>query len=628
MKSTGPAAFIGLIVIGLLGFVSEAFAYWASPGMDWESYPRVLYGPGEEEAIRTRLEREPYLTLYRRVYDIANRAYTLDDHAIGAEQSKGNIAKAAAFVYAMNRKPAESEGTWSVVEMAGEERAEYGARTEELLHAMWTHSRMENFFSAGLDIHTAEELTLWATAYDTLKGAGYPFADEAGAIANVVALASDFFGDYTYRHKSQMAAYNENHMSKSASALGLAAIALNGYPGYLPEEDPEGFAKPENWIDFAVNKTDFIVLDALVSREGSFSEAAVYYGYTAVNHLPFMRALHRYAGPEGWTVNGFAYGDLLMREENRRIHDWLVRIRLPDGAFPPFDDCTPKGQYAFGAVGDLPNGGLYRWAWEHQPTYAFAGGSVDLSIETIVAYDDAVEAVPPDALGWPPNQFLIDGGQAVFRSSWGPEAVYMLVAAEHGKAAGWALRRDGEPIDGAGGHDHNDPCALHLYAYGQPLLLDAGYLGWDNHNKVNNPKNHNLLLVDGKGPSKPELIVPTLVTDENGDIVVKEGEEGGWVPGPDGEAFLNDFFDMDGLAYARIDTHYGDEAPATAISRHALFVRGRYFIVFDEAHGEDGAAHDFTIQWQGNGGGLEGFAQRPAQYGNAHRHRHFNRLPV
>ena len=602
------------LALSLLLAASPAWAHWSRGAMDWESVPRVLYGPGEEGAVRAKLESgEPYLTLYRRVLDVAAWSCDLEDHSVGAEQRKANVAKAAAFVYAMDRRVVQTgRGFEAAPFETPAEREVYGALAEEMLLHMYTLSRFNGGLTSSIkDIHTAQELSLYATAYDILKGAEYSFADEARVVTNLVDLAADFYKDYVHDMLGLAGSLNENHQSKSAAALGVAAIALNSYDGYLPEEDPQGYRKPENWIDFAVRRTDFIVLDALVSREGSYSEGAVYYAYTAINHLPFFRAMHRYVGARGWAVDGFEHGDLLLRPENLLVQDWLVRIRQPDGTFPPFDDCTPRGQYYFGMLTDLPHGGLYRWAWDRQPSYACASGSIRQEPDTIVIFDGSVAPVAPEDLGWSPNQFLYDGGQAIFRSSWEPDAIYMIVMAEHGKAAGWALRRDGEMIDGAAGHDHNDPCAIHMVAYGQPLLLDAGYLGWENHSKVNNARNHNLILVDGEGPQKTRLKVPEVIVDENGNIIIKEGEEGGHIPGADGEAYLNDWFEAEGLVYARVDTRYFREEEETRfvpteLARHVLFVHGRYFIVYDEVHPEDGEPHEITVLWHGNGGGGSG----------------------
>ncbi len=588
-------------------FASPAMAgHWSRGTMDWESVPRVMYGPGDEDTIRARLSRDPYTTLYRRVLSRANQSgYDLDDHEIVPEQIKANIAKAAAFVYAMDRHVQAVGDAFEVTPFdETDDRLAYGRKAEELLHNM----NLEPHFNTALqgnidDIHSAQELTLYAVAYDLLRGAAYPFEDEGRVAANLQTYAREFYKDWMLDKYMQAVALNNNHRSKSAASLGVAAIVLNGYEGYLPETDPEGYGDSKNWIDFAVSQVDFVILDALTTREGGFAEGGVYYAYTAINHMHFMRALHRYVGPQGWAVDGFEYGDLYTRPENARLHDWMLRARLPNGTFPPHDDCDPNGQYTYALVTDLPHGGLYRWAWENQPTYAFASGSVAQDADAIVAYDDSVIPQTPEDLGWTRNQFLYDAGQAIFRSDWSPDATYLIMMAEHGKANSWAMRRDGEPIDGVGGHEHNEPGGLHLYADGQHLLLDPGYLGWGEHDKVRDPDDHNILLVDGQGPQKYTFIFPELGTDENGEIVIVGDREGGYIPGEDGEAYLGDWFDDEELAYARMDTRYFIHVPETAISRHLLFLRGRFALVYDEAHPQDGQAHDLSILWHGNGGG-------------------------
>lgn|GEM_PF-4434145 len=584
-------------------FAPEAEAYWSNGnGMDWESVPRIIYGPGDEAVIRERLSREPYKTLYTRLQSEAGQAYDLENHDVGPEQQKANISCSAAFIYAIDRQVSGG----SVVPFDSEdERLAYGRLSETLLANMYTLSRMQGFDNAGLDILTSQELVTYSTAYDTLRGAGYPFQDEALVRENIVALASDFYKDWTYDLKGAMNAYNENHMSKSGSAMGVAAIVMNGYEPD-PTDDLEGYKKPEEWIKFAVKRTEFIVLDALISRQGSYAEGPYYYSYTAINHEPFMRALNRYTGGSGIDVDGVHYDDLYTDPRNALVHDWLLRVRMPDGTAPAFDDGSPGGHYAWGVMGDLPNSGLYNWAWQHLPQSWYSGGSINQTAFTIAAYDDAVLPVSPDETGWSPTQILFDGGQAVFRQSWEADSMYLLVAAEHGKAAGWSQKKDYDIIEGTGGHDHNDPGHISLHAYGRPLLIDGGYLGWPNHDKVCKADNHNILLVDDKGPELPYLIPPTFDFDENGELVIVEGSEGGWVPGDDGEAYIIDSFDGNDFEMARIRTRYFEKVPDTEWTRTVIFARQRYFVVYDEIEVLDGGSHTLTMQWHGNGGGTSG----------------------
>ncbi len=585
---------------------SLALASWGLDGMDWESVPRVILGPGDENTVRESLDREPYITIYKRVVDKANRSYDLENHDVGPEQVKASIAMSAAFVYLIDRKVISAGRDYAAVPFdTPAERDEYGARAELLLQNMHTLSRMTSFSNGGLDIHTSQELLMYAAAYDTLRGAGYTFEQSDLCTENVVSLASDFYKDWTHDLAGPMNAYNENHMSKSASSLGMAAIALNGYEP-APEDELGEFKHPEEWIDFGVKRTEFIILDALVSREGAYSESSVYYGYTAINHIPFMQALNRYTDGRGWDVDGVHYDDLLTDPRNAEIHDWLVRIRQPDGRFPPFDDCTPNGSYTFGNMSALPNAGLYRWAWEHQSTAYSSGGSIPQDVFILTNYDDSISAVSPDEFGWSPTQFLFDGGQAVFRSSWSEDATYMILLAEHGIAGGWAREKDYDDIQGAGGHEHIDPGQIHLFAHGKALLMDAGYLGWSNHEKVNNAYNHNILLVDDKGPGKPYLVLPELGQDENGEWIVIPGKEGGWVPGDDGEAYLTQQYDGTKIDMARVKTRYFKKVTDTEWTRTALFINDNYFAVIDEVETLDGSEHSFTMQWHGNGGGTSG----------------------
>lgn len=584
---------------------SLANAYWSQNEMDWQSVPRVVFGPGGESEIVSRLDREPFITLYKRVFSRANQGYDLDNHDKFREQGKANIAKAAAFIYAIN-KTVDNSG--NIVDFATEDdRLAYGQKAEFLLTNMLTESRMTSFVNMVLDIHTAQELQLWATAYDILNGAGYPYENKELVKENVIDLAADFYKDWVDDQFPAVNSLNNNHMVKSAAALGVAAIALNGYEGYIAEEDPEGFRKPENWIDLAVVLCDRIMLDAQVPIDGGYGEGAGYLFYSAINHLPFFRAMHRYVGEKGYKLDGFEYGDLLFRRDHELIHDWMVKTIMPDGTFPPIDDNSPGTQYSFAEVLDFPNAGVYRWAWDFQRVQYFSSGSVDQSVESLVYYDEDVTPLSPVDLGWNKNQFMYDAGISIFRSDWEDRnAVYLYMVSEHGIAKGTPVTREGNELQGAGGHDHNDPNVIHLYAYGSPLLLDPGYLGWEDHSMVYDADNHNLILVDNKGPELFQMVLPMLVQDENGEWVVKEGEEGGYVPGSDGDAFLRDHFDVSNLSYSRSDTEYFSKAPESIWSRHVLFVHEKYFIVFDDMKYLDGESHTAGLLWHGNGGGDSG----------------------
>ena len=74
----------------------------------------------------------------------------------------------------------------------------------------------------------------------------------------------------------------------------------------------------------------------------------------------------------------------------------------------------------------------------------------------------------------PPDGCSPEAGLALFREDLGPDARYFLLLGEHGPA-----RQHG--FD----HEHPDATSLLLYAFGEPLPLDSGYINWDHHNLVN-----------------------------------------------------------------------------------------------------------------------------------------------
>ena len=107
-------------------------------------------------------------------------ASPLDDHTIGAERIKAKATKDLAFEYAIDRtdrrrRPAPFP--------TAAERQAVGDRRATLLLNMYTRSRLAvppPLGGTDRDINTSEELLQYATAYDTLLGAGYAFgADDA-----------------------------------------------------------------------------------------------------------------------------------------------------------------------------------------------------------------------------------------------------------------------------------------------------------------------------------------------------------------------------------------------------------------------------------------------------------------
>ena len=582
------------LTVMLLPATLLANTSWIPPDIDSTTRPRILYRAGDEEGIRNRLTREPYKQLYRSIKGYADRAYDLSDHSVAAEQRKANGAKAAAFMYAMNRDVINGEVLPFATEGA---RKAYGDRAAELLRGMYTLSRMTDFSKTDEDLHTGQELQAYATAYDTLAGAGYTLTGSESEIRdNLADLAGDFYKDWTVDLWALMRGYNNNHRTKSAAALGVAAMVLSNYSRI---NDDAGYFSPHRWMEWAMFYMDR-VMDICTDDDGGFVEGPSYYRYTAINHLSFMRALNLYLDGRGVNISGRHYPDFWTAPFMKKTQDWLLALRLPDGTMPAFDDNTPGIAYPFGLFSKFPNAPSYHWAWMNGRYPYDHSGSLNLTEEIICNHDDRITPSLPSGM---PTRFLPKAGIAVFRNNWDDNGIYFLILAEHGKAAAYAITRDGEEIDGLGGHEHADPGAFMLHAFGEYLALDSGYLGWDNRNKVNHPRNHNIILVDGQGPKESWVRAPPFDIIDGQIVITDESIEGGWMPGGDGKAYLENYFTTGHFDYAEVATEYHLTAPETKIRRHVLFPRKRYIFLVDDIESEGSL---ITYLLHGNGGGSSG----------------------
>ncbi len=259
--------------------------------------PRTLFGADDIPGLQDRVEREPYLGQLTRLAAMAEWELDPEDHGIDAEQAKANAARAAAFLVLLDRTVEDG----AVVAPDDTQREALAERATAYLLAMYTVSRAKGLVDFTEDIHTAQELHLWADTLDWLIAADVLAGDErAQAAQNVADLAADFYADFEISNWVATRALVNNHRSKSAAALGLAAIALNG-----EDFDPsvvDGRYDPALWVDFAVRYTDFVLRDVLLDRDGGIQEGGGYVVYSGIDHVPFLWAWHRYTAAAPYTV--------------------------------------------------------------------------------------------------------------------------------------------------------------------------------------------------------------------------------------------------------------------------------------------------------------------------------------
>jgi hypothetical protein len=591
-----------LCILGALTLAGSAGAAWdPPPGADL-ARPRILLRAHELAGVQSVLDLDPLPAPVAAALEAMRQrtaqadAVALDDHERGAERMKARAAKNLAFLYAVDR-------TWTGAEVVpfadAAARQAVGDRVRELLLAMYTRSRIGVFNGLGgwdRDITTSEEIILYCTAYDTLKGAGYDFgADEAAIVANLVAITSELYLNYTVPETALTfpELHQNNHRSKVGAAFVVAALTLAEFTP-PPGSDPDGIREPAAWLPYGLDLVDKIIRHALVTGDGTYAEGPFYWRYSNQNLLPVARAWYNMVGDVDWpTTDGFSVPSFWSHPLFRRTHRWMLDMTYPDGSLVHIDDGNPSRAHYFGPAPALPGDeAAFAWRWANAPTPFETDGNIDLGPDAIVTYDPGVVPAPPTT---PPTVFYEEGGHAILKSGWEDDAVMAVVLAEADTAASLGTDRDDRPVVPQS-HEHMDPGAFMLHAFGQRLAIDPGYLSFGEHDLVNEGQHHNIILVDGVAPM--EVLGASIAWGADPDA-----------PRPpiDGHARLSDPLDGAFLDAVRVTSSYGfgvagyREAPL--FERRFLFPGHRYLLAADTVTSRDGQAHDFTWLLHGDGGG-------------------------
>ncbi|MBY0277044.1 heparinase II/III family protein [Candidatus Binatia bacterium] len=590
-----PTRITTLLVLVLLAAPLHVRAAWAPSGIDL-TRPRILFRAGDVPALQARVVREPYAGILRSMRGRTNLAngVALDDHGVDGERIKARAAKNLAFLYAIDRT---LDGNAVVPFPTADARAAVGTRVHELLLAMYTRHRVAVPPPLGgwdRDISSSEELLQYATAYDTMLGAGWDFGSDRAAIEqHIVDLASEMYENYVDPDTASgfTRLHQNNHRAKSAAAMATAAIAVAEYTP-PPGSDPRGVRDPARWLEYGLDQMDLVMRHVLVTADGAYGEGPFYLRYAAQNLIPFARAWDRLVNGADWNARVVTVPSLWRHPLWLRTQRWMLDMTLPDGSMAPIDDGNPGRSYYFGLLPPgLPWAAAAAWRWANAPQPIDTDGNIDLGADAIALFDDTVVPAAPDG---PTTAFYHDGGNAIFRSDWSSDAVVVNAQAEHDTASEFGRDRDGRGVFPQS-HEHAEPGAFLLHAFGERLALDPGYLSFTEHGLVNRPEHHNLILVDGAGPVDYLTASFAWQDDPFGP------------PPADGQAYLSDTIDGTFLDAATVRTSYGlPPARRTDIERRFLFGDDRYLAIFDDVSSPGATARTFTWVLHGNGGGTSG----------------------
>ncbi|MBM4387597.1 MAG: heparinase II/III family protein, partial [Deltaproteobacteria bacterium] len=518
-------------------------------------HPRLFFDIEEIEELsaRTQAVEGPYAILWKRIIvtcaKVPPQQPADGTYSISAAREQGLIAQACAFQSLLAPD------------------ADSAIKAADLLAApfpdpSYINDNPENPFMPleKYDLLESEALAAFCSAWDFLAsqgdliGADQISAAEAGLLNRIETFRKMIHEGATY---FLLAASENNHSMKVFGALGLCAMALNDRPtaAYDLSESYGGL--------------DFVFARYQSVPEGGYAEGWNYLVYGSMSYLQFIVAHHRYSEGEAKPyknpgtltlldeLNGKTalYEDFAVNETIEAVYRMALYSAFPDGTTVNTDDANPARLH--GAVlAWLYNDNRFLWNWQMPAVNYFSSMMDELSF---VLYDQNEE---PEIPSWDLDGSFYEAGFAVMRTGLDEEAMLVVIQGEHGK-----VKSHGE------GHEHPDPTSFLVHAFGEYLIIDPGYINWDNHEKVMVGKDHNLILVDGKGPPVYfKEIVPT-------------------------DAFLSGFDPGPWATRVTVKSDYED----ASIERRIVRIGGKYLIVDDRM--ESAKPHKYTWQLNGNGGG-------------------------
>jgi len=325
-----------------------------------------------------------------------------------------------------------------------------------------------------------------------------------------------------------------NWQAVAAGGLGMAALSLLGES-----------SDAEMWLEEAIAQMKMLLNHGFDS-DGAYFESPMYHKYTMNYLTPFANALLR-AGRE----NLFEYRDRVLQKTC--IYN-LYMMEPTRDHFAPFNDgyrlagrppqaLHPAGAY-FARLASVYRDGLLRWLFDSMfgterrfPVWNFQHGHPD----AVIWYDDTVPVENPDtsprlalARYWPEH------GRVTLRTGWSdPDGI--LLAMECGEY---------------GSHGHADQGSFIITAYGEHLVDDTGYGGWEATAEA-----HSVALIDGEGQRKGGML-----------------------------GAINDFIHTEAMDYFEADStkaYSTNDSPVQMVKRHVLFMRPGYFVIVDELRKDD-----------------------------------------
>ncbi len=494
--------------------------------------PRLFFGPEDREHLQLQMERLPALAdrLRARATQAIEQEAARYDRQLSARRAQ--ILEARAFLAFLE---ADLQAVEEIAQALSEPFPDPG--------------NLDPY--SKYDLSESESLISLCTAFDLIAGMSSDV--QRGAIEESLHARLDLFSRLCLRGSvaPMVSLSRNNHAMKVQSALGLCALTLNDRPQRVRD------------LHEGVTGLDHLLREIQGQPSGAYAEGWNYLVYGGNSTLPFLLAYHRFA--QGETMSYRALGesiipfegrgrlrevpDLITTPEVRRLFEMALYALRPDGKVPPTDDANPV-YLPGGLLSGLFEDPRYLWRWAE-------GGytASHLEIPTLALWEPAeIEA------DWPLDLFYPEAGWALLRTGHDPLAHHFMVQGEHGPPRLYGF-----------GHEQADGGSFQLYAYGSPLLIDPGYISWDERRRVSEPRHHNLILVDGEGAPRPHPL------DIGADAFLEA-----WELDPEFSSF-------------KVRLRYR----GAEIQRRFLRLQGRFYLLFDQIQAEEPHLYSLLIHGLG-----------------------------
>lgn len=546
---------------------------FAPPNADL-SFPRTIIDSLDIPIVKSKLNDASNLFLFSLIWNKANSNIPSDNTTNTSRRARSEIAREAAFIFLMQKK-IENQ---TVVPLTPSDSIFYLNRVIDLLDSINTDIAVQSGWSFYYEWQfRAPELMQYLIAYDLLRGAGIP----NNILTSAESKLKEFTGTLYIRITDlypcpniplcylDFFSYNpNNHGVMNSATLGLAGIVL----GDLGDADSN--YQPNNWINVGMWNLDHSLFQATgyvprVSARDTmvgYAESPGYFAYGFKNAFPFIRAMWNFLPNGNYDYTSFLYTypiqpwttpEIITRNiahpwydsSYYNVYEWMNKIRMPDGRSPSIHDSG----FNFGtSITALSGQSQFNIPNTNYPPTSIWQRSQYLSTNVAESNFEAnlFQALP-------------EAGSLVFRSDYdAPSGVYMHLIGKNGIA-----------LTGAKAHHQADATSFQLYFNGETMALDPGYPGAPNRLNAAQASDHNLILVNGKGPGLP--YGESIATDN--------------------EVFIENYFDAPSLDYGELRGGW----QGADVTRKTMFLHNKFFIITDFVSST--SVNDYQFQLHGHG---------------------------